>query len=106
MPVNLAAITIQEVVMHGPGNEIKSSKTFWRLSCSVLIMTKKKRLFSLQEMFLPLRSLVVGSLHILGAQKNAKTLKIENELKKKKGPLCPSNNAYITTQNERLKAAP
>ena len=32
--------------MHGPGNEIKSSKTFWRLSCSVLIMTKKKRLFN------------------------------------------------------------
>ena len=28
---------------------------------------------------------------------NAKTLKIESELKKKMGPLSPSNNAYITT---------
>lgn len=54
--------------MHGPGNEIKSSKTFWRLSCSVLIMTKKeKTLFSPRNVSPTKKSLVVGSLHILGA---------------------------------------
>lgn len=67
-------------------------------------MAKKKKLSSL-HMFPPTKkTLVAGSLHIWGASKNANILSWK--WTKKVEPNWLSNNYYIITQSERLRATP